>query len=74
MSQCIANILLDSILKSNLPLFNRDLNRGCLVYMFSLRFSGSKFLMNLGGNFVHVKFFCVRKIFRRHGFVGFTVF
>ena len=23
--------------------FNRDLNRGCLVYMFSLRFSGSKF-------------------------------
>ena len=27
-------------------LFNRDLNRVCLVYMFSLRFSGSKFLIN----------------------------
>ena len=27
-------------------LFNRDLNRGCLVYMLSLRFSGSKFLIN----------------------------
>ena len=23
--------------------FNRDLNQGCLVYMFSLRFSGSNF-------------------------------
>ena len=58
----------------NKILLNRDLNRGCLVYMFSLRFPGSKFLMNLGGNFVHVKFFCVRKIFRTHGFAGFTVF
>ena len=38
-------------------LFNRDLNRGCLVYMFSLRFSGSKFLMNLRRQFR------VRKIF-----------
>ena len=27
--------------------FNRDLNRSCLVYMFSLRFSGRKFLINL---------------------------
>ena len=27
--------------------FNRDLNRGCLIYMLSLRFSGSKFLTNL---------------------------
>ena len=27
-------------------LFNRDLNRGCLVHMFSLRFSGSKFFVN----------------------------
>ena len=26
--------------------FNRDLNRGCLVYKFSLRFSGSKSFMN----------------------------
>ena len=32
-------------------LFNRDLNRGCLVCMFSLRFSGSKFLINLRRQF-----------------------
>ena len=38
-------------------LFNRDVNRGCLVYMFSLRFSGSKFLINLRRQFR------VRKIF-----------
>ena len=31
--------------------FNRDLNRGCLVYMFSLHFSGSKFLINLQRKF-----------------------
>ena len=31
--------------------FNRDLNRGCLVYMFSLRYSGSKFLINLQRKF-----------------------
>ena len=46
----------------NNRLFNRDLNRGCLVYMISLRFSGSKFLINL------------RKIFRTQGFAGFTSF
>ena len=45
-------------------LFNRDLNLGCSVYMFSLRFSGSKFLINLRRQirvrnifFVYVKFF-----------------
>ena len=38
-------------------LFNRDLNRVCLIYMFSLRFSGSKFLINLRWQF------CVRKNF-----------
>ena len=27
--------------------FNRDLSRGCFVYMFSLHFSGSKVLINL---------------------------
>ena len=27
--------------------FNRDLYRGYLVYMFSLHFSGSKFLINV---------------------------
>ena len=31
--------------------FNRDLTRGCLVYRFSLRFSGSKFLINLRRQF-----------------------
>ena len=49
-------------------LLNRDLNRGCLVYMFSLRFSGSKFLINL------LRQFRVRKIFHAQGFAGFTVF
>ena len=38
-------------------LLNRDLNRTCLIYMFSLRFSGSKFLINLRWQFR------VRKIF-----------
>ena len=45
-------------------LFNRDLNLGCSVYMFSLRFSGSKVLINLRRQirvrnifFVYVKFF-----------------
>ena len=44
--------------------FNRDVNRGCLVYMFPLRFSGSKFLIDLRRqlrvykiSFVYVKFF-----------------
>ena len=57
MSQSTANILLGSILKSNLPLFNHDLNRGCLVYIFSLRFSGSKILINLRRQFRARKFF-----------------
>ena len=48
-------------------LFNRDLNRGCLVYVFSLRFLGSKFLINL-------RQFRVRKIFRTQRFAGFTFF
>ena len=50
--------------------FNRDLNRGCLVYIFSLRFSGNKFLINLRRQFrvrkiffVYVKFF-VHKVLR----------
>ena len=40
-----------------LSLFNRNGNRGCFVYIFSLRFSGSKFLMNLWQQF------CARKTF-----------
>ena len=44
--------------------FNRDLSRGCLVYMFSLRFSGSKFLINLRWKFrVHKIFFVYVKFF-----------
>ena len=39
--------------------FNRDLNRGCLVYVFSLRFSGSKFLISLRRQFRVRKIFCV---------------
>ena len=42
---------------SEIKLFNRYLNRGSLVYMFSLSFSGSKFLINLRRKF------CVRKNF-----------
>ena len=45
----------------------QSLNRGCLVYMFSLHFSGSKFLINLGRQYR------VRKIFRKV-FAGFDVF
>ena len=41
-------------------LFNRDLNHGCLVQMFSLCFSGSKFLINLRRQFGALKIFsCV---------------
>ena len=48
--------------------FNRNLNRGCLVYIFSLLFSGSKFVINLQFRvckifFVYVKFF-VHKVLR----------
>ena len=50
------------------PSLNRDLNRGCVVYMFSLRFSGSKFLINLRRQFR------VRKTFRTQFFAGFAVF
>ena len=44
--------------------FNRDVNRGCLVCMFSSRFLGRKFLINLRRQFrvrkiffVYIKFF-----------------
>ena len=47
---------------------NRDLNCGCLVYMFSLRFSGSKFLKKSWRQFQ------VRKFFRTQVFAGFAVF
>ena len=68
----------DIILKSNLPLFNRDLNHGCLVHIFSLRFSGSRFLIILRRQFrarkiffVYVKFF-VHKVLRDLLFFNFV--
>ena len=54
--------------------FNRDLNRGCLVYIFSLRFSGSKFLINLRRQFRERKIFRVRKFFCKQVFAGFAIF
>ena len=49
-------------------LFNSDSSRDYLVYMFSYRFSGSKFLIYLRRQFR------VRKIFRAQGFARFTIF
>ena len=62
-----------SVLLRNKTWFNRDLNCGSLIYIFSFRFSESNFLMNLRRQF------CVRKIFSRRQlrtqvFVGFAVF
>ena len=54
--------------------FNRDLNRGCLVYMFSLRFSGSNFLINIRRQFRVRKIFRVCQIFCTQVFEGFAVF
>ena len=39
--------------------FNRDINRGCLVYIFSMRFSGNKFLITG----VEIRFFCLTDLF-----------
>ena len=50
-------------------LFNRYLNRGCLVYMFSLSFSGSKFLLNLRRQFRVGKIFFVYTKFSVHRFL-----
>ena len=40
--------------------------------MFSLRFSGSKFLINLRRQLVYVKFFRVHNIFRTQVLAGFV--
>ena len=48
--------------------FSRNSYRGCLVYMFSLCFLGSTFLINLRWQFR------VRKIFNTQVFAGFAVF
>ena len=45
---CVFNLFIVSLV---LVYFNRDVDRGCLVYIFSLRFSGSKFLINLRRQF-----------------------
>ena len=73
------NIKLDRALTFNqyiasLVLFNRDLNRGCLIYMFSLHFLENNFLVNLRWQFRLREFFRIRKIFRTHVFAGFAVF
>ena len=59
---------------ASLVLFNRDLNRGCLIYMFSLHFLENNFLVNLRRQFRLREFFLVRKIFRTQVFEGFAVF
>ena len=60
--------------KSISYLFNRDLNRGCLVYTFSLRFLGSRFVINIRQQFRVRIFFRVRKIFRPQFFARFVAF
>ena len=55
--------------------FNRDLNRGCLVYTFSLRFSGRKFLINSRWQFrVRKIFFKTATLYTSPVFAGFTAF
>ena len=54
-------------------LFNRNLNGGCLVYMFPLRFSGSIFLINLGRQF-RLRKICSQRQLRTQAFAGFTFF
>ena len=62
------NLKLDLSLPSVVILFNRNLNRSYLVYVFSLRFSRSEFLTNSRRQFR------VRKIFLTQIFAGFVVF
>ena len=57
----------------SVDLFNRGLNRGCLVYTSSLRFSGSKFLINLRRQFRVRKIFRERKFFPTQLFAGVEV-
>ena len=59
---------------NSLAFFNRDLNRGCLVYKFLCVFQEVNFWSIYGGNFVYVKLFHVRKIFRTQDFAVFAVF
>ena len=67
-------LILSVFINRSNTLFNRESNRGCLAYMFSLRFSGSNFLINLRRQFRVPKIFRVRKIFRTQVFAGFAVF
>ena len=61
-------LILSVFINRSNTLFNRDSNRGCLAYMFSLRFSGSNFLINLRRQFR------VRKIYHIYVFAGFSAF
>ena len=67
------NLCLLLLYLSSLSLFNRDLNRGCLVYMFLCVFQEVNFWKIYGGNFVYVEFFRLRKIFHTQVFAGFAV-
>ena len=70
----IIEIMITSIAETfNQLLFNRDLNHRFLVYMFSFRFSGSIFLINLRRQFRVLKFFSRRQLFE-HVFARFPVF
>ena len=60
------------IRKLSICFFNRDLNRGCLVYMSSLRCSLSKCLTNLRRQFLVRKIFLCTLIFRTQAFAGST--
>ena len=49
-------VILDIFFLFKFILFNGHLNRGCLVYMFSLRFQEVNIWYTYGGNFVYVTF------------------
>ena len=58
--------------KHYMYIFNRDLSRGSLVYIFPLCFLGRKFLINLRRQFRVRKIFSQRQL-RAQGFGGFAV-
>ena len=62
--------LLPTYFTSNSSLFNHDLNRSSLVYMFSLRFSGSRFLINFSYTSFcwacNVFILCLKLLFRKY--------
>ena len=55
-------LLNKGVVQNQYRFFNRDLNCGCLVYMFSLRFSGSNLLINSRRQFLVRKNFSRRQL------------